>query len=605
MSTHDTEIELTEEEFEEYVSVALANGFSKGTANITPADMKRLRPLLNHYKTMAHPFRACVKDNKKRFGPNVNKYCAVIKDLIEGTTDWRKKKKNLSEETLAELFSLDVDRDFVLFASELSEEEIQQMIDGEDIEMETNLAEGDLAWDPAEGYNYLKTQLEAALNSHSVSNGYSEVGYDYWVNDVGSGKALVCEKGKDYFVVPFSYKKGVIEVGPEQDWIPVTTAWVEEKVGFSDEPTLMAEMYFADQVKSDSKTEDGLLWKTILREGEWKFSPGPDSKAKAKKLTVTKEGSSDANKLIISMSELKKNFEAGAVEHVTIPTSHADTVLENTGFIRKLRIGSDDKGRAILEAGMEFTEPEVKGKAERGTIANTSAGVLFDYIHKEKGKKFKSVLAHAALTNRPWINGMKPFGVQASDELEIVGFSEELIENPADAGGGDNSMSETTFDLSELGFESIDDVKAALSERSELLSERASLRAEQREREINDLCKTWQEEGKTPALVAEAKAIMMADEGVKVLNLSEDQRTVELSASDIVERLVNKSASVKLDQEVVADEVLTGEVKDTEEKTEVSHDVMVLASQLYIGKNLSMEDAIAEATKTLESTKSE
>jgi hypothetical protein len=55
--------------------------------------MKKLAPLLKHYKGMPHPFSACVRDNRKRFGPLTEKYCAVIKDLIEGNTSWRGKKK--------------------------------------------------------------------------------------------------------------------------------------------------------------------------------------------------------------------------------------------------------------------------------------------------------------------------------------------------------------------------------------------------------------------------------------------------------------------------------------------------------------------------------
>jgi hypothetical protein len=66
---------------------------SRGTSNVSAADMKKLAPLLKHYKGMPHPFSACVRDNRKRFGPLTEKYCAVIKDLIEGNTSWRGKKK--------------------------------------------------------------------------------------------------------------------------------------------------------------------------------------------------------------------------------------------------------------------------------------------------------------------------------------------------------------------------------------------------------------------------------------------------------------------------------------------------------------------------------
>jgi hypothetical protein len=65
---------------------------SRGTANVSASDMKKLAPLLKHYRGKAHPFSTCVRDNRKRFGPLTEKYCAVLKDLIEGDTNWRGKK---------------------------------------------------------------------------------------------------------------------------------------------------------------------------------------------------------------------------------------------------------------------------------------------------------------------------------------------------------------------------------------------------------------------------------------------------------------------------------------------------------------------------------
>src|SRR5580765_6986776 len=56
-----------DEDLEAYLSVALANGFSKGTANVSPRDYKKLLPLLKHYAKSPKPFTACVRDNRKRF----------------------------------------------------------------------------------------------------------------------------------------------------------------------------------------------------------------------------------------------------------------------------------------------------------------------------------------------------------------------------------------------------------------------------------------------------------------------------------------------------------------------------------------------------------
>lgn len=64
-----------------------------GAANVGPVARKKLGPILKHYAKLPHPFRSCVKDNVKRFGqPRANMVCAVLKDIIRGTTHWRNNK---------------------------------------------------------------------------------------------------------------------------------------------------------------------------------------------------------------------------------------------------------------------------------------------------------------------------------------------------------------------------------------------------------------------------------------------------------------------------------------------------------------------------------
>ena len=59
--------------------------------DVGPDARVKLRKLLAHYAKKPHPFRACVKDNMKRFGPGrTEKVCATLKDIIRGTTRWRK-----------------------------------------------------------------------------------------------------------------------------------------------------------------------------------------------------------------------------------------------------------------------------------------------------------------------------------------------------------------------------------------------------------------------------------------------------------------------------------------------------------------------------------
>lgn len=95
----------------------------------SPADRKKLKGLLKYYAKKAHPFRACVRDNTKRFGEDgAKRVCATLKDIIRGTKKWRGKNnprdkgyagiKNLSEE------GLEFDFKFALLLSEITEENI-------------------------------------------------------------------------------------------------------------------------------------------------------------------------------------------------------------------------------------------------------------------------------------------------------------------------------------------------------------------------------------------------------------------------------------------------------------------------------------------------
>jgi putative peptidoglycan binding protein len=57
---------------------------------VSPANKRKVSPLVRHYMGKAHPFTACVRDNSKRFGPErAKRICAVVKDLGKRTTRWR------------------------------------------------------------------------------------------------------------------------------------------------------------------------------------------------------------------------------------------------------------------------------------------------------------------------------------------------------------------------------------------------------------------------------------------------------------------------------------------------------------------------------------
>jgi len=172
------------------------------------------------------------------------------------------------------------------------------------------------------------------------------------------------------------------------------------------------------------ETEDGLIWKEVLREGTWSYRPGPGHKPLAKPLSIVAGNSTNEDE--IGMADLIDAFEDNAIDHITVPTSHDDKPHENTGYVRKLQQGVRN-GRKVLMAGLEFTEPDIKEKAIRGSIANTSAGIIAGYINKLTGKTYKYALGHIALTNKPWISGMTPFGANSNfSEDNIIPVAIEL-----------------------------------------------------------------------------------------------------------------------------------------------------------------------------------
>lgn len=62
---------------------------------VPAANVAKLRPIIDHYKGMAHPFATCVRDQVKHglSEDHANRRCAVVKDLGQGTTKWRKGSK--------------------------------------------------------------------------------------------------------------------------------------------------------------------------------------------------------------------------------------------------------------------------------------------------------------------------------------------------------------------------------------------------------------------------------------------------------------------------------------------------------------------------------
>lgn len=377
----------------------------------------------------------------------------------------------------------------------------------------------------------------------------------------------------------------------------------------------MLNLYFENSHSADS--EDGLIWKPILRTGDWKFRPGPNGTPIKKRLSVVKGNATDLEHEI-GIQDLVDAFEDGAVQHVTVPKSHADKVDENTGYIKSLKVDEDPDrpGQYVLKAGHEFTDPVIKEKVLQGSIANNSCGIASGYAHKETGKTYNYVLKHSALTNHPWINGMQSFDEDGEEEDQLFfaeenpttteikvtvdttkfeeglsAISEKVDEfekqltkigessynsnnesqplgfSETNVNGGFNSMPKNLKDLG-LSEEAESAVAAFLAERevevasaakaeveveyktklsekdseiSDISTKLSEYRQSDRERDIDAYIDGLKEIGfdQTPGFLKEVRSVLLADSGENMISLSEDGETVGLSATKVIERLVD------------------------------------------------------------------
>jgi hypothetical protein len=192
-----------------------------------------------------------------------------------------------------------------------------------------------------------------------------------------------------------------------------------------------------------------VIWKDVIVEGTYPMSPAPGG-AVEEPLTVIREGESDAKKRIISMSDLEFSHADGAFKYVTIPTTHRDGVLDNTGYVprpdgvRVIEKEIEGKQRHVFQAALGFTEPDVKGKVQRGTIPDVSGGIFFNWKNKAKAKVYRCAMKHVALTPNPFMGNLDGFApVYAADE-EIENDKLEIKSFTFDAGDGSSGDSSTS-----------------------------------------------------------------------------------------------------------------------------------------------------------------
>ena len=88
-------------------------------------------------------------------------------------------------------------------------------------------AAGDVVWSPEDGLEYLRSEINSALNPGPAS---MDEPSRYWVRDVSEGKALVedwQEEAGAAWVIPFTLDDGRVTLAASSDWIRAEEGWLE------------------------------------------------------------------------------------------------------------------------------------------------------------------------------------------------------------------------------------------------------------------------------------------------------------------------------------------------------------------------------------------
>lgn len=107
---------------------------------VAPENRKKIDPIVRHYMKDPHPFAACKRDGLKHgwSEEKANRICAVVKDMGERRTTWRKGGKKLSEDEavawfrdrLIEAADGDVDAVEVFMLATIAEREHERALRG-------------------------------------------------------------------------------------------------------------------------------------------------------------------------------------------------------------------------------------------------------------------------------------------------------------------------------------------------------------------------------------------------------------------------------------------------------------------------------------------
>jgi hypothetical protein len=199
----------------------------------------------------------------------------------------------------------------------------------------------------------------------------------------------------------------------------------------SAEKPLLVYLHFSDNSPGEEGTLElsngdkaSVIWKDVLVEGEYPLTPGATGPIK-RTLTVVAEGESSREQNTVAMSDLINAHDDGAFKYVTVPLKHRDEPMDNTGYVprphgvRVVEKTIDGKTAKVMQAALGFTEPDVKGKVQRGTIPDCSAGIFFNWLNKHKNKRYRAAMKHVSLTPTPFLGNLDPFPAIFANDPDV------------------------------------------------------------------------------------------------------------------------------------------------------------------------------------------
>lgn len=151
------------------------------------------------------------------------------------------------------------------------------------------------------------------------------------------------------------------------------------------------------------------------------------------------------------LSDMVANFtllrDSNILPNVPVRENHSRDVRQIGGYFAALRVSTtpDDKGKYFLEADIEFTEPEMQSRYDRGTYRNRS--IEIGAYETNTGEVYFPVVLGLAFCDIPAVEGLYAAALSAYESDEKPEFVVYASDNGADASGNTPApKTDATFD---------------------------------------------------------------------------------------------------------------------------------------------------------------